>query len=132
VLRDRVFRRRFVAAVDAGWLCSCAERCLIVVLLAALGCLTTFAYGSPPDPVWRPGIYDNADYDEVVALLIDTAGLGDSPLLVGEPVPFLLELVSFRRASVPLDASLLGFHLRSPPSVRAPGCEGSRTSSLIY
>jgi len=39
---------------------------LIVLVLAALPAL---AYASPPDPSWIPGLYDDADYDDVVGLV---------------------------------------------------------------
>ena len=35
-------------------------------------------YASPPDPLWIPGIYDDHDYDDVVGMVTDGTGLGDS------------------------------------------------------
>ena len=39
-------------------------------------------YGSPPDPTWISGIYDNADYD-VVGLVRDGTGANDNQALPG-------------------------------------------------
>jgi len=50
------------------------------VALIATGVLTALvplAYGSPPDPTWVSGIYDNADYDDVVGLVTDGAGVNN-------------------------------------------------------
>src|SRR5262245_9886335 len=36
------------------------------------------AYASPPDPSWISGIYDAADYDDVVGMVTDATGANDS------------------------------------------------------
>jgi len=64
---------------------------LVVVTLGVLATLTGIAYASPPDSSWLPGIYDNADLDDVVVLVTLASGL------VG-----------------PVD--LAGFHVISPPT----------------
>ncbi len=64
---------------------------LVVVTLGVLATLTGLAYASPPDSSWIPGIYDNADLDDVVVLVTLASGL------VG-----------------PVD--LAGFHVISPPT----------------
>ncbi len=49
-------------------------RVTVALLLLILGGgLTALAYASPPDPVWIRGIYDDADYDDVVVLITSTA-----------------------------------------------------------
>lgn|SRR5262245_39691228 len=40
---------------------------LIVLVCAALPLL---AYASPPDPIWVQGLYDDADGDDVIALVL--------------------------------------------------------------
>ncbi len=50
---------------------------LIVVL--PVGGLTPLAYASPPDPSWIRGIYDGADYDDVVLLITSRSGLPRPP-----------------------------------------------------
>ena len=50
---------------------------LVAVVLA----LAPAAHASPPDQSWIPGLYDNADFDDVVLLI--TSNLGAiQPLLV--------------------------------------------------
>ena len=44
------------------------------------GGLTPLAYASPPDSAWLPGMYDAADYDDVVILITS----GDAVWPVGE------------------------------------------------
>src|SRR5215510_11848732 len=117
MLLDRVSGRRFASFVDhahsaRGWL----KHFLIVALLAGLGALSALAYASVPDPVGLPGVYDDADHDDVVGLLTDTVGLGTSQLMSVHPVHFLLGAASFQLASAPRDVLLLSFHLRSPPA----------------
>jgi len=57
----------------------------IVVLSVAL------AYASPPDPSWIPGIYDDCDYDDIVGMLTDEAGVRES----GAPLCLECVLVGF-------------------------------------
>ena len=87
-----------------------------IALLAAgiLAVLGSFADASPTDPGWLAGIYDNADYDEVVELLADGAGAstGQRPDHIGQgPV----EWVSFPELSVASDEILYASESRGPP-----------------
>jgi hypothetical protein len=41
---------------------------LTVIVALALTTLPALAYASPPDETWIRGLYDNADYDDVVSL----------------------------------------------------------------
>src|SRR4029077_13650351 len=60
---------------------------LILLILAALATTSSLAYASPPDPSWIPGIYDDADFDDVVGLA--TSGTS----LVGPEGAIALRLV---------------------------------------
>src|SRR6266511_71590 len=114
---DRVPRRLFARLAD--YLCGTPgypKYCLIVVLLVALGTLSALAYASTHDTLGLPGIYDDADHDDVVSLLGDTVGLENSRFTSVEPVPLLLGVASLRLAPPPGDGSLLSFHLRSTPA----------------
>ncbi len=93
------------------------RRCLVLVLLVCCGTLPVLAQASPPDPTWLPGIYDNADYDDVIGLLTDTAAIRELPLVAVDPACLGLWLVLGSSASVVPDEFLLGFRLRSPPAI---------------
>jgi hypothetical protein len=93
------------------------RRCLVLVLLACSGTLPLLAHASPPDPIWLPGIYDNADYDDVIGLLTDTAAVRELPLVAADPACLDFWPVLGGSASVVPDACLLGFRLRSPPTI---------------
>ncbi len=59
-------------------------RTISLLLIAALLALTPAAYASPPDQTWISGLYDDADYDDVVLFI--TSGLGGiQPTLVWAP-----------------------------------------------
>src|SRR5262244_2278235 len=97
MLLDRVPRRWFARPADyADRARRCLKYCFIVVLLVALGMVSALAYASTPDTVGQPGIYDDADHDDVVSLLIDTVGLGTPRLTPVDSAPLLLGAASFR------------------------------------
>jgi hypothetical protein len=90
--------------------------CLVLALCVCCGTLPFLAHASPPDPNWFPGIYDDADYDDVIGLLTETAAVRELPLVAVDSVCRVLWSVSGDSTSVVPNASLLGFRLRSPPS----------------
>jgi hypothetical protein len=47
---------------------------LAVVVLAAGLALPALAHASPPDPSWIPGVYDDADFDDVVTQVVSGTG----------------------------------------------------------
>jgi hypothetical protein len=53
------------------------HRLVVVVTLVAVVCLAPAAHGSPPDPTWIAGLYDNADFDDVVVLITSTLGVAE-------------------------------------------------------
>lgn len=61
-----------------------ARSALVLLLLGCLIGLSPLAQAIPPDPTWIPGIYDDADYDDVVCLVtsgdgnIETAGAAEA------------------------------------------------------
>ena len=62
------------------------RRLLVLVALLLLGpviALTALAYATPLDPSWIRGIYDGADYDDVILLITSEAG-GVTPSVVPE------------------------------------------------
>lgn len=87
----------------------------ICVLISSLSVL---AYASPPDPSWVRGVYDDADFDDVVCLVLANAGLVDDSAPVGGSPEFVLI-----RIDVPADdLSVAPFSLnssqpRAPPTL---------------
>jgi len=88
----------------------------VVVLLALLVGLLPLAYASPPDQTWLSGLYDNADYDDVIIALTSTVAAAD-----GAPTPELrptTEVCQPLRVPEPLrpeSAFRSPYHLRAPP-----------------
>ena len=86
------------------------------ILITLVIALPTMAWASPPDPTWIRGVYDDADFDDVVAYV--TSGCAAVPALsVVDVVP----LFAFVPILPPLDerlalSLLLAFHApRAPP-----------------
>jgi hypothetical protein len=87
---------------------------LTLTLLISLALAGPLAAASPTDPLWIPGIYDDADGDDIVGLSTGTAAAVRRPLA---PDPFFSSVRSIRAADLPPFAlpCILGVHLRSPP-----------------
>jgi len=77
--------------------------------------LAPMAWASPPDPTWVTGLYDNADFDEVVTYL--TSGLLALPTIPAVIMATSLTYVSTIGASTE-GAEVSPF--RSPSIPRAP------------
>src|SRR5215468_7774384 len=90
---------------------------LLPILLLVLAVLTPLAYGSPPDPSWIKGVYDGADYDDVVILITSAVGAVSSCLLaelrpLGPPASHIvLSPTAFSPAPTPAL-----FQPRAPPA----------------
>ncbi len=48
---------------------------ILPVLLVVISAVIPLAYASPPDPSWVKGIYDDADFDDVVVFITSGAGV---------------------------------------------------------
>ena len=85
---------------------------LIVVVLG----LAPVAHATPPDPSWIPGLYDNADFDDVILLITSKLGAIQSNIIPSlRPVAFVFGLATpMPTASRPLRplSSVFG---RAPP-----------------
>jgi hypothetical protein len=66
-----------VGRVDVDPLSQAVVRqCLVVLLLvAALITIVPLAHGSPPDPTWIAGLYDDGDHDDAVLAIGSASGL---------------------------------------------------------
>lgn len=47
---------------------------LVPLLGLVLFALVAFAHASPPDEMWQPGVYDDADFDDVIDLIVSLSG----------------------------------------------------------
>jgi len=59
------------------------------------------AYASPPDPSWIPGMYDDRDFDDVVGMVTDAAGVDDAQVprlpdfvLVSAVLPAVIDMTT--------------------------------------
>ena len=87
-------------------------------LCVLISSLSVLAYASPPDPSWVRGVYDDADFDDVVCLILANAGLVDD----AAPAEGRPDFVLIRTEVPPDDLSVVSFSLsssqpRAPPAL---------------
>ena len=116
-------RGRFVA-VTADTAGSCflqrrhlSRRLTAILLTIALATLTPLAHGSPPDPSWIAGLYDDADHDDaILAVTASVASLdrqpSHDPRCVDCAGAFVRMVDESRRATPSLSSN----HTRAPPA----------------
>jgi hypothetical protein len=87
-----------------------------LLLLSAIAALTPLAYASPPDPTWFAGLWDDADFDDVVLAVVSAVGALEAarPELPGWPtaVAALLYPAEARETG---RAGFEAFSVRAPP-----------------
>jgi hypothetical protein len=88
---------------------------LVLLLGLVLLTLVAFAHASPPDQTWQPGIYDDADFDDVIARIVSWSG-ATPELLAGALGPLPVAAVSVTVAE-PAD---LPPRLLRPDATRSP------------
>lgn len=89
----------------------------VLLLLGGLFCVVPLAYASPPDPLWMPGIYDDADLDDVVVSIAALSGLYPPPPIVLSR--WSQGVLEAPRPPQPLSRSLISLdprESRAPPS----------------
>jgi hypothetical protein len=87
----------------------------LAVLITLLVGLVPLAYASPTDQTWLPGLYDNADYDNVIIMLTSVVGASDGVQPTpGCPIAAVASVVALP-LSHPCDAFAVPYHLRAPP-----------------
>jgi len=90
---------------------------IVVALLTVLLLITPLAHARPPDSVWIHGIYDAADFDEIVVAVANADGLLQ-PIV---PYPDN-DSTDFARIVEPgirtRSRTLSGVHARAPPIER--------------
>jgi len=90
-------------------------RVVLVIIVPAT--LPALAYASPPDPCWIQGIYDDADYDDVVALATSATG-NVAPVAFAhlQCRPPLIGNLPDSNEDAPLTRSASAVHPRAPPA----------------
>ena len=87
---------------------------LLGTVLAAL--LTPLAYASPPDPSWIMGIYDDADYDDVVWFITATNGVAQTVGLgTAHSLPVAGRVSALETCRAPASPAFSS-HSRAPPA----------------
>lgn len=97
------------AGVRGRWrfVCSLGLSSVLVVLCSLV-------HATPPDPLWIPGIYDDADYDDAIVTLVSSSGLIGGVIVAERPVDRPAE------SALLLVPCACACALRSPVSTRAP------------
>jgi len=92
---------------------------LSVTLLALLLVVpVTLAHASPPDQTWLAGVYDQADFDDVVGLLTSALDATDSAASPEAGVCFALAQTACpATVACPASAPAYSAPLRAPPIV---------------
>src|SRR5262245_32170239 len=83
-------------------------------ILVPLIILPLLAFASPPDPSWAEGLYDNADADDIVALIYETAGIEPASIRHMPPLPHLFAILLISRPST-IHGFRTGQFTRGPP-----------------
>jgi hypothetical protein len=90
---------------------------VVGLVLLVLPTLPSLAYASPPDPSWIPGLYDDADYDDVVVLVTsETASVGPGLLPDLGPMVTLVRHVLVCPGAMEDNAPVSVVRLRAPPA----------------
>ena len=88
---------------------------LIPLLGLVLPALATLAHASPPDETWLPGIYDDADFDDVITLITSSsAAQPDALPCLARPGSAASSIV------VSGETGILRTRVRLPDDARAP------------
>ena len=90
---------------------------LVPLLGLVLLTLVAFAHANPPDQTWQPGIYDDADFDDVIARIVSWSGTTpeSSPGRLG-PLPVAAAAIAPAEPSNLPTRLLRSDDTRSPPS----------------
>lgn len=103
--------------------CGLIVQCVGALLVTSAG----LAYASPPDPSWIHGIYDDRDYDDIVAMVTGGAGVNNAEvpqLVTCLLVAYVLRVVIGRLPK----QTARGQTIRGPPH---QACDASANRLLI-
>src|SRR5256885_12449310 len=96
------------------------RRILGLLLIMTALALMPAAYASPPDQTWIAGLYDNADFDDVVLLVTSNLGAVDPRVVPSSrPVATVISLVaSADTLASPGSPLSSGSYPAPPPALR--------------
>jgi len=87
-----------------------------LVLTLTMATLCPLAHATPPDQTWISGLYDNADYDEVIILATSTSSVTGSSLeRAFDVLRIVVELVSISATPSVTDPNVRLPVSRGPP-----------------
>ena len=89
--------------------------CFACLLFALIVGLPVLAYASPPDPSWGHGVYDDADFDDIVCLIIASSGLVED-ICAASPAPHF----TLTDAELPPNERSIASSSPTSPQPRAP------------
>jgi len=93
------------------------RRLLLVLPAAALVILVPLASATSVDPLWIPGIYDDADQDDALGILVDNGLAGPSPGRVADRLVPTTERIDTARGPLARDDLRVDtLRPRSPPN----------------
>jgi hypothetical protein len=88
----------------------------VALVLVALAALPALAQASLPDPTWIPGIYDEADSDDLIALVSSNpGGITVAPTEL-RPAAHVIDQVQPSGDLVALTPPAFPRHSRAPPA----------------
>jgi len=116
--RPQSFERAFITCRSAARRRALSRHIHRLAFVAILAAIMPLAYASIVDPTWIAGIYDGADYDEVVSLLTETTeAVKTGSNKAVKPADVVTRVVPHAVAPLSDTTVLLAFHLRSPPEL---------------
>jgi hypothetical protein len=90
---------------------------LVPLLGLLLLTLVAFAHANPPDQTWQPGIYDAADFDDVIAIIVSWSGATPESFLGAlGPLPVAAAAIAPAEPGDVPTRLLRPHDTRSPPS----------------
>jgi hypothetical protein len=114
--RSREGNWRAVKGRAAAPLTLVASRLVCLCLVQAVLLLTPVAHAIPPDQSWITGLYDNADFDDVILLIInDLNAIHPCTLSPIRAVDSVVSLVPLADTAAPLLCPLSFGPSRAPP-----------------
>jgi hypothetical protein len=88
----------------------------VLTSLVALAGLGPLAYASPPNPTYIPGLYDAADHDDVILLVLSTVGtLDGAPPALAQVGPGVVNILAHRPPIAPAAPEFGPSLTRGPP-----------------